>query len=81
MKLHEISQTFPEVSHYYDPQRALELPSKYISVNEASGWKTEVYLDMDEIDIIKIAEKSEAFNFLKEPEEEGYDVNDGKPIC
>lgn len=81
MKLYEIPQIFPEVIHYYDTQKALELPSEYIPVNETSGWRIEVYSDIDEVDIAKIAEKSEAFNFLKDPEEEGYNVNDGKPIC
>lgn len=77
-----ILQTYPEVNQYYDYQRAFESPSDYILANEDSGWRIETASEiLEEIDVAKITMGAESFDFLRDSEEEGYTLDDGKPLC
>lgn len=76
-----VSQQGDEV--YYDLTFS-HTPSRYIHwspyIGEQGGWKETREEEATELELLRYAEKSTAFEFLHDPAEDIYDFADGKPV-
>ena len=70
-----------EQTNYYNFAATAVVPSLYIP---PQNWRQSIPASQkqksDELDLASLAERSKAFDFLNDPAEDIYDLNDGMPV-
>lgn len=81
-KVQEIDQfiPFPQEDQYYDLSFAYVVPSSYV-VAPRKGWKlTQVQEEATDEEVLRYIERSGYLDFLSNPEEDIYGLDDGKAV-